>query len=171
MAETAPVTMMSQTAQVTSNIIPEALHRGPKQLPFVPFGDGVKLQLLQVDIEGGLWIVRTRFEPGVTVQRHKHTGEVYAVTFSGAWKYLEYPDTINRAGSYLYEPAGSIHTLTTDVEGVTEVMDTWFAIRGANLNLDDAGEVESMVDAGSILQHYYEECAKAGLPKPAVIGG
>ena len=101
MAETAQVTMMAQTAQVTSNIIPEALHRGPKQLPFVPFGDGVKLQLLQVDIEGGLWIVRTRFEPGVTVQRHKHTGEVYAVTFSGAWKYLEYPDTINRAGSYL----------------------------------------------------------------------
>jgi len=150
--------------------IPEALHRAHDELPFVPFGDGVKIQLLQVDIEGGLWIVRTKFEPGVTVQRHKHTGEVYAVTFAGAWKYLEYPETVNRAGSYLFEPAGSIHTLTTDVEGVTETMDTWFAIRGANLNLNEAGEVESVTDAGSILQQYYDECAKAGLPKPAVIG-
>lgn len=150
--------------------VPEALHRAPDDLPFVPFGDGVSLQLLQVDIEGGLWVVRTHFDPGVTVQRHKHTGEVYAVTFSGAWKYLEYPDTVNRAGSYLYEPAGSIHTLTTEVEGVTETMDTWFAIRGANLNLNDAGEVESIVDAGSILQHYYDECAKASLPQPSVIG-
>lgn len=150
--------------------IPEAMHRAHSDLPFVPFGDGVRLQLLQVDIEGGLWVVRTLFEPGVTVQRHKHTGEVYAVTFAGAWKYLEYPETVNRAGSYLYEPAGSIHTLTTDIEGVDEVMDAWFAIRGANLNLNDAGEVESIVDAGSILQHYYEGCANAGLPKPAVIG-
>jgi len=150
--------------------IPEALHRAHDEWPCVPCGDGGKTQLLQVDIEGGLWIVRTKVEPGVTVQRHKHTGEVYAVTFAGAWKYLEYPETVNRAGSYLFEPAGSIHTLTTDVEGVTETMDTWVAIRGAKRNLDEAGEVESVTDAGSILQQYYDECAKAGLPKPAVIG-
>ena len=79
--------------------IPEALHRAPNDLPFVPFADGVTFQLLQVDIEGGLWVVRTLFNPGVTVPWHRHTGEVYAVTFSGAWKYLEYPDTVNRAGS------------------------------------------------------------------------
>ncbi len=150
--------------------IPEALHIGTSDLPFVRFTDGVTFQLLQVDIEGGLWIVRTKFNPGVTIARHKHTGEVYAVTFSGAWKYLEYPGTINRAYSYLYEPAGSIHTLTTDVPGVTEPTDVWFAIRGANLNLNEAGEVESVIDAGCILQHYYDECAKARLPKPAVIG-
>ena len=30
---------------------------------------------------------------------------------AGAWKYAEYPE-VNRAGSYLFEPAGSIHTLT-----------------------------------------------------------
>jgi 2,4'-dihydroxyacetophenone dioxygenase len=150
--------------------IPEALHRAPDDLPFVHFADGVTFQLLQVDIEGGLWVLRTRFNPGVTLPRHKHTGEVNAVTFSGAWKYLEYPNTVNRAGSYLYEPAGSIHTLTTDVEGVAEISDVWFAIRGANLNLNDTGEVESIVDAGSILQHYYDECAKAGSPTPTVIG-
>ena len=149
--------------------IPEALHRSPDDLPFVPFIDGVLFQLLQVDVEFGLWVVRTKFDPGVTIQRHRHTGEVYAVTFSGAWKYLEYPDTINRAFSYLFEPAGSIHTLTTDIEGVDEITDVWFAIRGANLNLDDDGKVESVLDAGAVLELYEEGCAAAGCPHPNII--
>ena len=89
--------------------------------------------------------------------------------FSGAWKYLEYPDTINRAFSYLFEPAGSIHTLTTDIEGVDEITDVWFAIRGANLNLDDNGKVESVLDAGAVLELYKEGCAAAGYPEPNII--
>ena len=115
-------------------------------------------------------MVRTIFDHGVTVPQHKHTGEVYAVTFSGAWKYLEYPNTVNRAFSYLYEPAGSIHTLTTDVTDFIGPTDIWFAIRGANLNLDKEGEVESIVDASSILSLYQKECEKAGCPVPNVIG-
>lgn len=149
--------------------VPEALHVGSEDLPFVPFTDGVVFQLLQADIEGGLWIVRTIFEPGVTIQRHRHTGEVNAVTFRGAWKYHEYPETINRAFSYLYEPAGSIHTLTTEISGVTEKTDVWFAIRGANLNLDADGNVDSVVDAGSVRDLYFGECEKAGLARPNII--
>lgn len=149
--------------------IPEAFHLGADDLPFAPFTDGVVFQLLQVDLEFGLWVVRTKFEPGVTIQRHRHTGEVYAVTFSGAWKYLEYPGTVNRAFSYLFEPAGSIHTLTTDIEGVDEITDVWFAIRGANLNLDHDSNVESVLDAGKILEMYEEGCAAAGYPAPNII--
>lgn len=149
--------------------VPKAYHRGTEDLPFVPFQDGVKFQLLQHDIEGGLWVVRTIFEPGVTIQKHKHTGEVYAVTFSGAWKYQEYPETVNRAFSYLYEPAGSVHTLTTEIAGLTEPTDIWFAIRGANLNLGKDGNVENVLDAGCILQLYEDECQKAGYPKPQPI--
>ena len=150
--------------------IPEAHHRGKDELPWARFGEGIDFQLLQVDVEGGLWVVRTIFQHGVTVPQHKHTGEVYAVTLSGAWKYLEYPDTVNRAFSYLYEPAGSVHTLTTDVSDSSGPTDIWFAIRGANLNLDDEGEVESIVDASSILSLYQGECEKAGFSVPNVIG-
>ena len=149
--------------------IPEALHRGPDDLPFVLFVDGVVFQLLQVDVEFGLWVVRTKLDPGVTIQRRRHTGEVYAVTFSGAWKYLEYPSTINRAYSHLFEPAGSTHTLTIDVEGVDEITDVWFAIRGANLNLDDDEKVERVLDAGSILEMHENECAEVGYPAPNII--
>ena len=161
--------MASSPTPIIPPAIPEAMHRGAEDLPFVRFTDGVEFQLLQVDIELGLWVVRTIFEPGVTVQTHKHTGEVYAVTFSGAWKYVEYPETVNRAHSYLFEPAGSVHTLTTAIDGVTEPTDVWFAIRGANLNLDENGKVDSVLDAGAILELYEKGCAEAGLPRPDVI--
>ncbi|MEJ5256054.1 MAG: 2,4'-dihydroxyacetophenone dioxygenase family protein [Acidimicrobiales bacterium] len=153
---------------MTTVDIPRALHRGEDELPFVDIGDGSTLQLLQVDIEAGLWVVRTRFNPGYQVQTHKHTGEVYAFTVSGRWKYREYPE-VNRAGSYLFEPAGSIHTLTVP-EDNTEVTDVFFAIRGANLNLDEEGNVVSVYDAQFMRDAYFMLCEAAGYERPNVIG-
>ncbi|HCN90834.1 MAG TPA: cupin [Oxalobacteraceae bacterium] len=148
--------------------LPHVIHRSETELPFVNFMDGLAVQLLQVDIEAGLWVVRARFAPGLTLPRHKHTGEVFALTFSGSWKYLEYPE-INTAGSYLFEPSGSIHTLHAPATN-TEATEAWFAIRGANLNLNEAGEVESVWDAGFILDTYLALCKEAGHPAPNVIG-
>ncbi len=148
--------------------IPVAFHRAEKDLPFVVYQEGVVFQLLQADIATGLWVVRVRFQPGATLQRHKHTGEVFAFTISGSWKYLEYPE-VNTAGSYLFEPAGSIHTLHVP-DTNKEVTDVWFAIRGANLNLDEAGNVESVLDAGSVLEIYRAQCEKNGLANPDVVG-
>jgi quercetin dioxygenase-like cupin family protein len=147
--------------------IPAALHRAEQDLPFVQFQEGVDFQLLHVNVEAGLWVIRVRFQPGVTVQRHKHTGEVFAFTVKGSWKYLEYPE-VNKAGSYLFEPAGSIHTLHVP-ETNEEVTDVWFAIRGANLNLDDQGNVESVLDAGAVLEIYLGVCQQNG-HRPSVIG-
>jgi quercetin dioxygenase-like cupin family protein len=148
--------------------IPAALHRAEKDLPFVEFQEGVDFQLLQVDLDAGLWVIRALFKPGVTIQRHKHTGEVFAFTIKGSWKYLEYPE-VNTAGSYLYEPAGSIHTLHVPVTN-TEVTDVWFAIRGANLNLDAEGKVESVLDAAAVLEVYVGLCEASGHGRPNVIG-
>jgi len=158
--------MASKTITVPD--IPAALHRSESELPFVTYQEGVTFQLLQVDIEAGVWVVRVRFEPGATIQRHKHTGEVFAFTIRGAWKYLEYPE-VNTAGSYLFEPAGSLHTLHVlkSNDGIT---DAWFAIRGANLNLDEQGNVESVLDAGAVLEIYRARCQAEGHPAPNVIG-
>src|SRR5438270_12875277 len=90
---------------------PTAIHRGEDELPFVDLGDGFLLQLLQVDLANGVWVIRNHFPPNLTVPTHKHTGHVYAFTQKGRWHYLESPDAVNTAGSYLYEPAGSRHTL------------------------------------------------------------
>ena len=148
--------------------IPQASHRGEDECPYVDAGDGVQLKVVQVDIDQGLWVVRNRFAPGARVPRHKHTGAVHTFTDSGAWKYEEYPE-VNRAGSYLFEPAGSIHTLIVP-EDNTETTEVWFAIYGANLNLDADGNVESVFDAGFILEAYLALAEAAGLPRPNVIG-
>jgi len=153
---------------MTVTEIPRALHLGEEDAPFVDLGNGVELQVLKVDIEAGLWVIRNRFQPGLVVERHKHTGCVHAFTLSGSWKYLEYPE-VNRAGSYLFEPAGSVHTLIVP-EDNTEVTDVWFAIQGANLNLDENDEIQMVIDAALIRDVYLGACETAGLPRPPVIG-
>lgn len=144
--------------------IPAAMHVGADELPFVDVGDGSLLKVIQVRAAEGLWIVENIFQAGYQVQRHKHTGPVYAYTISGAWRYREY-NYVNRAGSFLYEPAGSIHTLQV-LEDDTHV---WFQIYGANLNLDAVGNVESVFDGTSTLVNYLSLCEAAGLPRPNVL--
>ncbi|HEY8059121.1 MAG TPA: 2,4'-dihydroxyacetophenone dioxygenase family protein [Acidimicrobiales bacterium] len=148
---------------------PTALHRAESDLPFVDLGDAGLLQLLQVDLANGVWIIRNQFIPGLTLQIHKHTGHVHAFTQAGRWHYLETPDAVNTAGSYLYEPAGSVHTLHVppDNDGITDV---WFTIHGANLNLDAAGNVEMVIDAGFMLDFYLAMCEEQhGVTDPPVI--
>ena len=148
---------------------PTALHRGQDELPFVDLGDLGLLQLLQVDLANGVWVVRNQFNPGSTVQTHKHTGHVYAFTQRGSWHYLESPEAVNVAGSYLYEPAGSTHTLHVpdSNDGITDV---WVTIHGANLNLGPDGQVEMVIDAHTILPIYRVMCAEQhGIDDPPVI--
>jgi 2,4'-dihydroxyacetophenone dioxygenase len=143
---------------------PTAVHIGADELPFVEIGGGNKLKVIQVKEREGLWIVENIFMRNFEVQTHRHTGPVYAYTTSGAWKYKEY-EYVNRAGSFLYEPAGSVHTLQC-VEDDTHV---WFQIYGANLNLDADGNVESVTDGAATLAAYYALCEAEGLPRPDVL--
>ena len=148
---------------------PEAIHIGIDDLPFVDIGGGNMLKVIHVDERQGLWIIENIFQNGFEVQTHKHTGPVFAVTLAGSWKYIEYPE-VNTPGSYLFEPAGSVHTLTvpTEQKGITDV---WFAIYGANLNLDSAGNVEAVIDAELVYQTYLMLCRDKGVASPAVIVG
>ena len=150
------------------DLIPRALHRGESELPFVDIGDGSSMQVLHIDLDRGLWVVRTRFQPGYQVQTHRHTGEVFAFTLSGSWHYREYPE-VNHAGSYLYEPAGSTHTLMVPAsnQGVTDV---FFAIFGANENLDNDGNITSVWDAAFINMAYRALCEAQGYPAPQLVG-
>ncbi|MGK7390542.1 MAG: 2,4'-dihydroxyacetophenone dioxygenase family protein [Candidatus Cyclobacteriaceae bacterium M2_1C_046] len=145
-----------------------ATHIGESDLPYVDIGQGIKLKLLMVDLADGLWIIRTKFEPGTEITKHYHTGPVLAVTYAGEWYYKEYPEDRNKMGSFLYEPAHSMHTLTVP-ETNGEVTDVWFAVRGANLNVDENDEVESVTDANSILEAYKHLCSEQKLSHKKLI--
>ena len=152
----------------TTASVPTAIHRSDDALPFAPIAPGVESKVSQVSISDGLWVVRSRMQPGYLAQTHRHTGPVYGFTLSGSWHYLESVDEVNRSGSYLFEPAGSVHTLHVP-DDATEPADVWFAIWGANLNLAADGSVETVTDAAAMLAAYRWSCKKNGLGDPPVI--
>lgn len=139
----------------------EAILIHDEDLPHIALPDGSTMQLLHVDINQNLWVIRNRFKPGFCIDTHYHTGPVFAVTQSGEWFYKEYPDKINKAGSYLYEPAHSIHTLAVS-EQASEDAVVWFAIFGSNVNIDDDGNVTSVLDARLMLELYRSLCEAEG---------
>ena len=147
-----------------TDIIPTAVHLGDDDLPWADTGAGIALKVCHIDEQLGLWVVRNRFAPGVEIQTHRHTGVVYGITFSGRWGYKE-NDFYNTAGSYLFEPAGSVHTLHTPDDN-TEETDVLFVIYGVNLNLDADGNVESITDGASVLAGYYAMLDAQGVDRP-----
>ncbi len=134
-------------------------------LPYADTGVGIELKILRCDAPGGVWVIMNRFQPGVQLPKHKHTGQVEGFTLSGRWHYLEY-DFWSEAGSYIHEPAGSIHTLDVPAENTspTEVL---FIIEGALLDLDDAGNVVSVNDGPGTLEAYLAMLDAAGIARPA----
>ncbi len=151
---------------VTQAHPPTAVHLGADDLPFVDLGGGNLLKVIQVREAEGLWIIENIFQAGFRVQTHRHSGPVFGYTVSGAWKYVEY-DYVNRAGSFLYEPAGSVHTLEC-IEDTTRV---WFHMYGVNLNLAEDGTVESVSDGAGTLALYHALCEAQGHPRPNVLIG
>lgn len=153
-------------------IVPESFHADATTLPWADGWAGdpdIRLQLLMADVEGGRFAVRMKFQPGVQVFPHKHTGEVHAFTQAGEWWYLEYPDSpTNRAGSYLFEPPGSTHTLKVADDAVGET-DVLFVIYGAMLHLDQAGNVVAVTDAESVLREYPQLLRQQGKQLPGAV--
>jgi 2,4'-dihydroxyacetophenone dioxygenase len=153
-------------------VIKESFHADTEALPWAEnwAGDArIRLKLLLADIEGQRFAVRMQFAPGLTVAPHKHTGEVHAFTTAGRWRYLEYPDSPdNVAGSYLFEPPGTSHTLQV-AHDIAERTDVLFVIYGAMLHMDDGGAIVGVTDAESCLIEYPQRLLDQGTPLPAAI--
>jgi quercetin dioxygenase-like cupin family protein len=150
--------------QPATGVIP---HVADDALPWIPAGDGVELKLLRVVESAGLWIVRNRFQPGVQIPTHRHTGPIHGFTLTGRWHYAEYKIDYT-AGSYIFEPANSVHTLSVNADN-TEATDVLFVMEGANLNLSETGEIERVDDGPTTLAYYRAACEAQGLPEPPVL--
>jgi quercetin dioxygenase-like cupin family protein len=148
----------------------ESFHSDSLYLPWAENWAGdprIQLKALMIDVEGGRYAVRMRFRAGLRVAPHKHTGEVHAYTFSGEWNYLEYADSpANVAGSYLFEPPGTTHTLkiADDAGEWTEVL---FILYGAMLHMDETGAIVGVTDAESVFAEYAQRLRDQNMPLPA----
>lgn len=139
----------------------EAILIKDDDLPWVDLPDGSGLKVLQVDLNQNIWVVKNRFKPGFCIDTHYHTGPVFAFTESGEWYYKEYPNLVNKAGSYLFEPAHSVHTLTVSPDATEDAV-VAFVIHGSNVNCDSEGSVTSIVDAQTVYHAYSALCQMAG---------
>jgi 2,4'-dihydroxyacetophenone dioxygenase len=150
-------------------VLPAARHVGVDDVPWVPNPTypGTWMRLMQADLEAGISVMAGRLPPGLEVGTHRHAGAVHMFTLSGAWGYREH-DYVNRAGSYLYEPPGSVHTLYVPTDN-TELTETLTVIYGQTEYLGAGGEIIAITNAASNLAAYLEACAAAGVPGPTGI--
>jgi quercetin dioxygenase-like cupin family protein len=125
---------------------------------------GVHVTPCFLDAENGLWVIYARFAPATLLPNHFHTGTVHFYTTAGSWAYVEYPDDVQTAGSYLYEPGGSIHTFKSD-EGAEGFM----VVSGANINFNADDTFLNIMDAGWIEKTIHEVAKATGQVVPRYI--
>ena len=112
---------------------------------WVPQAPEVWFRPLLLNTVTGSWCNLLRVRKAGMLSRHIHPSWVTGYVIKGAWRYLEH-DWIAKAGSFVYEPPGEIHTLVVDdVVGENEMI-TQFNIHGAMIYLDDNGKTTGYED-------------------------
>ena len=158
-----PLPAMPQDRLLTVNI---------EQIPLIKdVFPGIHIQPLRLDPERGEWVILATLAPGCSLPLHYHTGTAQVWTIQGRWLYREYPDQPQAAGSYLYEPAGSVHTFYCP-EDNTEDTITLAWIEGAQVSFNEDGTFHSVFDAIAIQYQTETAAAAQGLaPIPYIRGG
>jgi 2,4'-dihydroxyacetophenone dioxygenase len=138
-----PLVALPQTDLLTVN---------EQEVPWLAesLGEGIRIKPLRLDIEAGVWVILVSFAPGSRVQLHYHTGVAEVYTLQGRWNYVEYADQPQTAGSYLYEPSGSVHTLTVPADNDEDTI-IFVRVTGANVNFNEDGTFHSILDATSLV--------------------
>ncbi|WP_433189296.1 2,4'-dihydroxyacetophenone dioxygenase family protein [Actinoallomurus sp. CA-150999] len=155
-ASKVPVFSLPQTELLTVNMA---------DIPVLKdsLGPGIDFQPLFLDPEIGVWSVIGTFAPGVELPIHLHTGPVHGFTLKGEWFYKEYPDQPQTEGSYLYEPASSVHTFAVP-ETATEPTIVLFIVYGANVAFTDEGKFHSVLDAVTVMKLTEQAALAQGIP-------
>ena len=120
---------------------------------------GIHIQPLRLDPERGEWVFLATLAPGCELPLHYHTGPAQVWTIKGRWLYREYPDQPQTAGSYLYEPGGSVHTFYCPKDNTEDTVAlAW--IEGAQVSFNEDGTFYGINDAVS-MQHLSETVSAA----------
>lgn len=101
---------------------------------WVPYGEGTWFQACQFNVTSGGWAILLKVLPGKGLRPHYHIGPVQGYTLRGTWHYLEH-DWVANPGSFIFEPAGEVHTLVVPAEA-KEPMITFFVLLGGLVYVD-----------------------------------
>ena len=145
---------------------PELLEKAKSDDPreWVPAAmPGVWMRPLLFDTVAGAWVNVTHLHHVGFISRHAHPCPVHAYVLSGQWRYAE-RDWIAKAGDYLLEPPGDIHTLI-GMEGGSE---TLFWIGGTLVELDEQGNATGYADVFTRIEQAAAHFEAVGLGRDYV---
>lgn len=103
---------------------------------WVPQAPNVWFRPLILNTVNGEWTNLLRVRKSGVLSRHLHPAPVHGYVIKGSWRYLEHA-WVARAGMYVFEPPGEIHTLVVDED--VEEMITFFHVSAALIYFDEAG--------------------------------
>ena len=129
---------------------------------------GMMLWPLFLDPDNGTWVLYARYAAGTTLAPHFHTGQVHFFTTRGTWGYKEYPEDPQTAGSYLYEPPGTVHTFSIP-DDADEDVEGFMVVSGVNVSFDADGNYLGTDHAGSMEQIILECAKRQGIDMPRYI--
>ena len=129
---------------------------------------GIMIRPMFLDRENEVCVHYDTIQPGTALPAHLHTRTVHFFTTKSRWRSAEQPEYMQIAGSYLFEPGGSIHTFMIPTDA-TESTKGFMVVNGANVNFVD-GKYHSMMDT-CVIQDGILGAIIAGLiPIPRCIG-
>jgi hypothetical protein len=125
---------------------------------WVPYGDKVWFQPCSFNVTSGGFANVLKVMPGARLSKHYHIGTVHGFTLRGSWRYLEH-EWVAKAGTYILEPPGEMHTLVVD-PSETEPMMTFFVLSGALVYVNEDNSFQAYDDGFTLLElarkHYAE---------------
>lgn len=129
---------------------------------WVPQAPQVWFRPLLLNTTTGSWCNLLRVRKSGVLSRHIHPSMVTGYVIKGSWRYLEH-NWVARAGSFVYEPPGEIHTLVVDEVAAELEMITHFNIQGAMIYLDEKGNTTGYEDVFTKIEMCRRHYTAAGL--------
>lgn len=130
-------------------------------LPWVEIGIGIQFKFLSINESTGAYTMLTRYPPGTQLPPHRHSGNVFAYTLQGRWRYLEH-DFIAGPGHIAHEMANSSHTLKV-LDDNTEDMILLTYMNGDLITYDEQGNIWAIDDAQTQLANYLRMAKEQGI--------
>jgi anti-sigma factor ChrR (cupin superfamily) len=133
-----------------------------RDLPWMPLGEGVWARPLR--FSGEARSLQLKVEPGVTIERHRHAGEVHAFNVSGHRR-LDNGE-IAGPGAYVYEPPGNedAWTCVGDEPCIVQI-----TMSGRLTYVGADGALLDFMDTQKMREQYLNWCRENG-HEPRAIG-
>ena len=126
---------------------------------WVPQAPNIWFRPLFLNTVQGEWVNLLRVRRSGVLSRHRHPAPVHGYVIKGTWRYLEHNWTA-KAGDYVFEPPGEIHTLTVDSD---DEMITLFTVNAAMVYVDPWGKTTGFEDVFTKIEMCRKHYAECGL--------